>query len=182
MTLPTLIQNYQKMVLVNQLKRSMSTVSNGFKLAMADDEVDRLSDTKLFQSNTNEEFIYNLKKYFNILSIDDNGMYYWHNKEHCATLKNNACNDDVPPGPRVFLNNGSVLVFYNSVDNDGYTVVGIDTNGNKKPNQTGRDIFVFNINGHGKFKGYVGYDYCELNRNDKDCSQYLLENGFKMDY
>ncbi|MEE3350319.1 MAG: type II secretion system protein, partial [Candidatus Gastranaerophilaceae bacterium] len=42
LTLPALIQNYQKQVYVNALKKSVSTLENGFKMALAEDGVDEL--------------------------------------------------------------------------------------------------------------------------------------------
>jgi hypothetical protein len=45
LTLPTLISNYQKHVYVAQLKKSVSVLSNGFKLMMAHDGVTELKDT-----------------------------------------------------------------------------------------------------------------------------------------
>ena len=79
LTLPALIQNYQKQVYVNALKKSVSTLENGFKMALAEDGVDELRHTELFKSlsggayneNTpNDEFENNLKKYFNIQAIE----------------------------------------------------------------------------------------------------------------
>lgn len=93
LTLPTLIQKYQKQVWVNQLKKSVSTFDNGFKMMLADAGTDDLLNTEFWQklqeqANGNEEFAYDcahatadnltandeiLKKYFKILSIGGNG-------------------------------------------------------------------------------------------------------------
>lgn len=80
-TLPTLIQNYQKTVWVNQLKESYSILSQGFQKMLADDEVYRLTETQ-FGIIKDDSDIYNnssnsvhliqdeiLKKYFNIINI-----------------------------------------------------------------------------------------------------------------
>ena len=48
MTLPTLIQKHQKKTWVEQLKKSVTTIENGFKMALAEDGVDSLFDTELF--------------------------------------------------------------------------------------------------------------------------------------
>ncbi|MEE3349925.1 MAG: type II secretion system protein, partial [Candidatus Gastranaerophilaceae bacterium] len=48
LTLPTLISNYQKRVYVNQLKKSISTLSQGFTLMMGQDGVTELKDTDAF--------------------------------------------------------------------------------------------------------------------------------------
>ena len=49
LTLPTLIQNYQKKTYVEGLKVGVSVFEQGFKTAMAEDMVDDLTDTQLFE-------------------------------------------------------------------------------------------------------------------------------------
>ena len=49
-TMPALIKNYQKHAYVNQLKTTYSILQNGFKQMLADEGVDRLEDTSIFQS------------------------------------------------------------------------------------------------------------------------------------
>lgn len=84
-TLPILIQKYQKQVWVNQLKKSVSTWDNGFKMMLADAGTDNLFDTEFWNSLGVGEDYYDyacdgemdflasndeiLKKYFNILSF-----------------------------------------------------------------------------------------------------------------
>lgn len=50
MTLPTLIQNYQKKTYIEGLKVGISILEQGFKAAMADDGVDDLADTTLWKN------------------------------------------------------------------------------------------------------------------------------------
>ena len=50
MTMPSLIQNYQRHVWLTQLKKSYSVLTNGFKAMLAEDNVDFLYDTSLFNS------------------------------------------------------------------------------------------------------------------------------------
>ena len=49
-TLPILIQKYQKQVWVNQLKKSVSTWDNGFKMMLADAGTDNLFDTEFWNN------------------------------------------------------------------------------------------------------------------------------------
>ena len=51
LTMPALISNHQKKVYVTQLKKSVNTLTNGFKLMLADAGVDSLEDTNLFINN-----------------------------------------------------------------------------------------------------------------------------------
>ena len=52
MTLPTLIHNYQKTVYVNQLKKSYSILEQAFQKMLADDGVQKLSDTHVWTNMT----------------------------------------------------------------------------------------------------------------------------------
>jgi len=83
-TLPILIQNYRKHAYVNQLKKSVTILEQGFQKMLADNEVDSLDGTDVFGSikNTNcnamngvsqvncNDMIQNAKKYFNIVKVD----------------------------------------------------------------------------------------------------------------
>lgn len=81
LTLPTLIQKYRKQVWVNQLKKSVSTFDNGFKMMLADAGTDDLLNTELWESLEEEGYCCGmsnpmhsdeiLKKYFKILDIAD---------------------------------------------------------------------------------------------------------------
>ena len=56
MTLPTLIQNYQKKTYIEGLKVGISILEQGFKAAMADDGVDDLADTTLWKNCDGTDF------------------------------------------------------------------------------------------------------------------------------
>lgn len=58
MTLPTLIQNYQKKTYIEGLKVGVSIFEQGFKAAMADDGVDDLADTTLWKNCDSTNFSY----------------------------------------------------------------------------------------------------------------------------
>ena len=49
MTIPVLMQNHQKKVLDTKYKKAISVLANGFKLMMADEDVDDLSSTEYFK-------------------------------------------------------------------------------------------------------------------------------------
>ena len=84
LTIPTLISNHQKKVYVTQLKKSVNTLTNGFKLMLADAGVDSLENTNLITTGGTPPYTYNtlngeeLKKYFNIVEQeDDYSLYSW---------------------------------------------------------------------------------------------------------
>ena len=121
---------YQKMVYVNQLKKSYSVVTNGFKKMMADDGVDKLSDTSYFAAcdRNNGCILDDLKKYFNIIKTKGNIVYFADGSYVALDLFTS------PDGPynTYFKNCDSLLGSMN-----------IDTNGDKAPNKIGYDQFGF---------------------------------------
>ena len=179
MTIPTLIKNYQKTVWVNQLKKSVSTIENGFKLMLADEGVDALRDTKLGHlypytiSPDDDLYEHNaiLKKYFKIgydlegsaskvkpFVFDDNGKEYQKNLDSKGYGR---CGDDTLL--KINLVDGSTigLEFSEGFSNKNFHgEVGIDVNGDKKgPNQCGRDIFVFMLLQNGNLVPMFGKYY-----------------------
>lgn len=130
LTLPSLMAKYQKMVYVNQLKKSYSVVTNGFKKMMADDGVDKLSDTSYFAAcdRNNGCILDDLKKYFNIIKTKGNIVYFADGSYVALDLFTS------PDGPynTYFKNCDSLLGSMN-----------IDTNGDKAPNKIGYDQFGF---------------------------------------
>jgi len=186
MTLPVLIQKYNKIVWVNQLKKSVSVVENGFKLAMAEDEVELLSDTNLFLTIGNKyfddnlvfsNFISVLKKYFNITETEND---YSCTTDEYKTLSGETAEDYglCFVGNKVYLNDGTILFIdfmgqpeikpteiINQIKGFGgkmYSDIGlieIDVNGKKNPNQYGRDRFSFILSDNGNIYPYSGIDY-----------------------
>ena len=236
MTLPTLIKNYQKHVWVNQLKKSVSVVENGFKLAMADDEVMELENTKLMQSLGNDtimrdenkfkNFMTEFNKYFKVISAEITYVptidYKFLSGGSFGDAEGDYSKITLADGCILFINNGfkgqpgkksgavceqikqlggSTCALYDGGEID------IDVNGNKGPNQLGRDRFRFSLGNNGLLYPDSGKDgalyvsqedlstninywkndnfYC----NSKDsnsmgfgCAARIMENGWKMDY
>ena len=147
LTMPSFINNYQKTVWTKQLQKSYATVQQGFKLMMAQEEVDSIDSTHAFQAlktygcarldgetmSNCTEFYNNLKKYFTITYIDDT----YGNKKSSA---------------KIYLADGSYIFGYRfwgtsrGATNSEIKRFGdfwIDVNGDKKPNEKGRDRFYF---------------------------------------
>ena len=194
MTLPTLIKEYQKHVWVNQLKKSVSTIENGFKMAMAEDEVDNLADTELFKSLNNSNyngnsnnvvFENNLKKYFKFVTIENTS------KPPYKTLNNPSA----PPfgvSKEMIFTDGSSLVFFNNgpnghffANNNPVADLVIDVNStSQKPNMYGRDVFLLNFSDKGNVNATFGHPQNCGTTSDGgfSCGSYLIQNGWKMDY
>ena len=170
LTLPNLIENYKKTVLVNQLKKSMAVAENGFKLIMAKEGVTKLSDTELWQKLDNkgayglhmtQAFLDELKTYFasdhactsNYSSGLECDFYYRsadYNKIAIKQLNGNLMDREyLGTDYAIYLKDGSIMglsVFFSTIS--------LDVNGLKAPNQLGRDIFVFKLNDNGKLEPF----------------------------
>ena len=189
MTIPTLVKNYQKQVLVTQLKKSVTTLENGFKKMMADDEVDNFFDTTLYQqlgdnhclsvgytsleaNDSCKLFIDGLKNYFNIIDIGKvSSNYKWN-------FRDGSNFDDKSQDDFIKLADGTSF-FINFIHNYG-NYISIDINGSKGPNAYGRDVFDFVILGNGHIED-SNFNNCN-NASASGCYNKILQNGWKMNY
>ena len=194
LTLPGLIGNYKKQMYVTQLKKTVATLEQGFRKAMAEDGVDCLDDTELFRSideyyapgmsyNENQdEFKSLFKKYFNVAKIDDGFSYYF------ESISGEPY-DNADYG-KIQLSDGS-MIFHISLSQNAIKKtkqdcqlinalggnmcslqgeIAIDINGDKKgPNIVGRDIFYFDLSGDGYLYSWYSKDYA-LFHNQTDLS------------
>ena len=197
MTLPSLIANYQKKVWLNQLKKTVATLEQGFQKMMADDGVDKLTDTTVWSyalnstmgecysdSYANDEmctkFFNEWKKFFNIVEINlPQSEYKWN------FLWNNDY-DDMSGDYFIKFANGLWIDAYfltNPHDANNFTYIQFDLNGQKRPNKYGRDIFVFALTNNGKLVSNGEPDDCLKKTNSgADCAARIIENGWEMDY
>lgn len=145
MTLPTLIRNYQKQILVTQLKKSYSTLSQGIKNMMADEQVFTYGETEFFNVCYSDlekcKSIFN--KYFKVndyeYKMGESYPYIHCSKEYCV--------EEYWPLPNVYghkfyLSDGSIVYVNNESSMDATRFI-VDVNGEKNPNIFGRDIFIF---------------------------------------
>ena len=211
LTIPTLIANYRNQVYVNQLKKSVSTIEQGFKKALVDDEVDDLNDTEMYgylKKNLDYEyatftsfddprvsgFINYLKKYFNI--VDYTGVV----KYPIGSLSPSGYSESSFGSSLTFADGSILLINYvrcGSSNDAGYFF--LDVNGKKGPNRFGKDIYVFYLGSNGllipngsKKSTYAGYwkdtkDCGEEGKKAKNvsgmsCAARIIENGWKIDY
>lgn len=77
MTLPTVIANYQKKVLVTQLKKEVSVIENYFKKVVADEGVDKIYQTSVFKyvsyvpaNSMHSMYIVDIEKFANYFNLD----------------------------------------------------------------------------------------------------------------
>ena len=237
-TMPILIGNYQKTVWTNQLKKCVSTLEQGFQMALATDGVFELENTTLIKSmgpngasKDNDAFFNEFKKYFKVIDIKESGfdeyegykylngedasgdgyyssnaIYFEDGSKLILSIANSTMDNDTADCNRIKQLGGNLCSAIRDPDN-----FDIDINGDKGPNQFGRDRFKFTLGNNGRLYPYGGKDFAlwyqirELSTNDSywnssnaaywsscnpsdsssignGCAARIIENGWKMDY
>ncbi len=208
LTLPNLIAQHKKQTWVTQLRKTVSTLEQGFQKMRADaGGVDSLEDTEAFMKMRSNEATYGechiwnlgtdavcddlfknyMPKYFNIVDYPISPSDYVYN------FRNDSGADTAFDEFRMIFADGSVIGFDftigrrhpqdNNVQLPG--VVHIDVNGFKAPNTYGYDVFLLGITPTGNLVDWREADYCvgdTASAGDSGCYNYLARNGWKMDY
>ena len=204
MTMPSLIANYQKKVWVNQLKKSVSVLEQGFQKMLADDGVDDLADTNVWSyldttvvsptaGVAGECYLYydynsvpsctlffnQWKKYFNIIDISQTPYDYTHNYLNSNYGEDMSSNYFFKFADGLWLS-GQI---FSPKGTDIRATLWIDVNGEKRPNMFGRDVFTFGLDRTGKFILYGDSNNCKTGDVDgSNCLKRIVENGWVMDY
>ena len=183
MTLPALIQNYQKKTWIEGLKIGVSIFEQGFKAAMAEDGVDDLADTTLWKNCDSTDFSYSssewrnkcqpeLSKYFKGIKFESvpdmqalgDTTNVMTNTDTCRKLvgKTNKwyyLNDKSKcrgwKNIAVTLANGMRADMSVGLEAVSYKagIITVDVNGGKAPNTWGRDTFYLRILRDGRVVG-----------------------------
>lgn len=167
LTIPTLIQNYKKQVLVNQLKKAMSEISQGLQLMMAEDEVTSLtqingavsycSSQNRFETDWHciplgKRFLSSFKGSRYVTNIQDIPNYKWkYLNEEKYEVPGIVSAHILADGAMILWGEhwlGDTLMTeeghpLNREDIGYVMLMTIDVNGFKGPNQWGRDLFYF---------------------------------------
>jgi prepilin-type N-terminal cleavage/methylation domain-containing protein len=191
LTIPSLIANYQKKVIVNRLKQTSSMISQGFKLYMADEGISDLSgdlDWKTDKNALNTLF----KKYFKV-ARDCNGKYYpCSASEYYSLTKNNhhVMSDSSFNAfcqLTIVLLNGAFVCADPSTDSSTEYIIWfeVDVNGSAGPNKYGVDYITFQIDKNGNiFDTYYKENGFSYNGKWPDNGAYgkIVADGWKMNY
>ena len=162
LTMPALISNHKKKVYVTQLKKSVNTLSNGFRQMLADENVDSLEYTTLLEPSQSGygKFTLNpsvLSKYFNIVHQEDNfdsRSLIYKSLRNVTTYGHQA--GGFSPCSRITTADGAQLCIAQDLYGDGISVL-IDVNGhNRLPNTVGLDVFAADFNLNGMLEVYGG--------------------------
>ena len=148
MTLPTLIQNYQKFVTVNRLKKEYSVISNAFVTSQEENgEMNTWGMGNLGNMNDGAKilipFYQNyILKYLDV--VDDCGLYCIKQK-HVKRYRLNGATWNWYGDAKyiIYLKDGAVIAFMTDNNSVVWTTVRIyvDINGDRGPNVSGKDIF-----------------------------------------
>lgn len=215
LTLPTLIQNHQKQVYVTGAKKATTTLENMFKKIQADDNVTELTNTSLvadgYCSPIFGEQGNNIngceEAYGNPSVIDKTFSKYLKVVKTCTGTSCPKITYKEKRGGSLYntefgqiLTFGQEVRFYTadgmrySFSWDGLQMnINFDTNGDKGPNEVGRDMFYATYCFEDNKILYAGneaaaHDGClqPQNRdnyiNKQGSIGYLMSNGWKMDY
>ena len=154
-TLPTLVANYQKTVWVNQLKKTYSTLNEGFKQIVANEGCTTLecaglsgtgNDTGFDFSNTNtkEKFVkeFKLENVF-VGEPPSNSIYNY--KVKTLSGYESSFQESFIPDDEYSLSGTTTSGEIISIVVGGFVgpMIIVDINGLKSPNVVGRDIFIF---------------------------------------
>ena len=208
MTLPVLIQKYNKIVWYTQFRKAATQLEQALKLYQIDHGCEgdisgcgnRNHFGSLWLPMQVPNFVDDLAKYFNTtVLINDNNSNdvcnYDQNPVKGESLYNDLCINDIGmEGNYAFITNNGTLYNF-ALDDAAGNASAMDVNGpNKGPNEYGRDIFVFYLKYDPDYpvtqNGIVwGGDsrYDRLPCNPKDvtdrdgCATKLLQEG-KMNY
>ncbi len=203
LTIPSIVQNYQKTQVVTQLKKTYSALANTTNLAIA--EYGPITGWEVGENGPGQAGVDFANKYLipylkvlknceNITTGDCRFDWNYLNKETSGYLDSNYS--------RFYLNDGTLIgvIAYNGAAR--YAVIYIDVNGPKKPNTYGKDIFIFNYwiyyysatsEHNGKFVSW-GYNvidrnellsdgntnYCNKSRRGFYCSAVIMKDSWQI--
>lgn len=183
LTIPTLMAKHQKKVYVTQLKKTVNTVSNGYKLMLADSGVDSLQNTELYNLYPSTSGLTNideinliLKKYFNLVQdaqIARGRVYFSVRYGHSAYSLANCLLIKTVDGAEICM--------------AAYNDLFIDVNGyNKLPNKVGVDFFEVRLTDNAKIESangsYIGFHGTTHPYGPRDSFYKVLEDNWEITY
>lgn len=169
LTIPTLIANHKKQVLVRQLQKAMSEISQGLQLMMAEDDVTSLTEINGASSycgtdnsfGTSSHCIQLNKRFLKAFK----GSRYVTNIQDIPNYKWKYLNEKKYEVPGIIsahiLSDGEMILWgahwlgevqmteANAIARGYVMMFTVDVNGFKRPNQWGRDLYYFCVTPEG---------------------------------
>ncbi len=150
MTVPTLMQNYQRKSYVTQLHKVYNELSQALVRYQTDKNAVNLTEAGL---SSQDNFNYFVSDYFKIVQKCDNSLTPCFDDNY-KTLNGGGVN--FSNGTSYVLASGSAIRFIVSVSGDKIGQVGLDINGQKGPNILGRDLFFIAVYKDGVLDDFNG--------------------------
>ena len=147
LTIPTLMRNYENLVLQSQLKKSYAHLSNVIDLMNSD--YGGLNEYGFKGLKCTPNLHETLKNYLEVRQNRGRtvGVY----KNYTNTTLYNAGDNSLSYTGAYDLANGTTLYNSTTCDNNSVIVLQIDVNGfHKGPNRAGYDLFAFYVNSNNK--------------------------------
>ena len=148
MTVPTLMQNYQRQSYVTQLHKVYNEMSQGFQQMMTDRNALNLKETGLL--NTTEQATETFKNYFKVVQDCGNNFSPCFASEYRSTTGSSIKPVEANWWSSSFvLADGAAIGLHGLIDYSAgnvsypYGYMYVDINGAKGPNIAGRDFFLF---------------------------------------
>ena len=148
MTVPTLMQNYQRQSYVTQLHKVYNEMSQGFQQMMTDRNALNLKETGLL--NTTEQATETFKNYLKVVQDCGNNFSPCFASEYHSTTGSSIKTVEANWWSSSFvLADGAAIGLHGLIDysagnvNYPYGYMYVDINGAKGPNIAGRDFFLF---------------------------------------
>lgn len=181
MTIPSLLANTQKEEYTTKLKKAYTTFTQGMQQYIASQGVMNIADTELYDGSTvfsdatRQTTVDNtLRKIFKILKACKYGDSNCQNTY--AELGTTTTSPFFDSNAYSFINSDGMLFqvslavvsqcnpnnSYSGPLKSGCGTVYVDVNGTKKPNQLGRDLFMFELGSDGNLFPFYGHAYSTL--------------------
>lgn len=153
MTLPALVNKYQKQQTVAQLQKVYSLIAQAIKNAERDYESPAYWDYSLSSSDFNNKYI---KPYFKVIKEYKTSEFPSGYHTYGTDGKLHDGFFDYFHNPKIVLNDGTMITIQTNqtADKKRYVVFIIDLNGFKKPNQYGKDLFAISVQPDGGMLPY----------------------------
>ena len=209
MTMPALVQKYRTVEYTSKIKKAYTTLSVAMNEYLRSSSADKLSQTA-FINNAQEE----LKKVLRVVASGRlSSDLYQDAIMQITTLSDVTINpgnyNEFAANRGIITADGTLIAIsdiqgnYEATDTSVVYKIAIDTNGQKKPNQFGRDIFFYDILNNGDvsprgggegtegisgayISGVSGISYdhdCYRNGGyGTTCSAILMDAGWEMNY
>lgn len=187
MTLPTVINNYQKKETVTRLKKAYTIINEALMLS-----VNQNSEYKYWSTDMKPEDYYKQYwfPYINVMTVCDNAFKCGYKKENPWTTPDGAYTAFAKDDWRIpFLTSDGILysISVKGGNENANNVIIIDINGKGNPNEMGKDFFILTrdkqgfINGYGYDKSSIEIDEnCSKEGNRRYCAAKIIKDGWQI--